>query len=70
MLNRNPWNNECEVCYSKHPFKTGEWMFEVLHSFCPDEPIIVCKICLFRDNSKVLNKAIFPVVVQPENVVK
>lgn len=61
VITRNPWNNECEACYGKHPFKPGEPMFEVLHPFAPDEPIIICQICLFRWTLTPIAKGLFPV---------
>jgi hypothetical protein len=54
-----PWNNECEVCYGKHPFKDGETFFHILHPFSPDEPINVCQICWFRSEGKLISKHTF-----------
>ena len=48
-----PWNNECELCYGKHPFKTGDWFFHVLHPWAPDAPINICQICWFRADKEV-----------------
>jgi len=60
MITKNPWNNECEMCYSKHKFKTGDWMFQILHPWSPDEPIIVCKVCLILSGVSAQDKKIFP----------
>ncbi len=57
----NPWNNECELCYGRHKFKVGDWMFKVEHPYASDGPIIVCQVCLFRnsDEMKVIDKQQF-----------
>lgn len=62
VITKNPWNNECELCYGRHRFNQGEMMFLVIPvGFC-DEPIIVCKICLFSHSWTALDKKVFPVV--------
>lgn len=56
MKDPQPWHNECELCYSKHPFKEGEVFFHVLHPFAPDEPINICQICYFASNAKLISQ--------------
>jgi hypothetical protein len=66
MITENPWNNECELCYGKHPFKEGDVMFQVIPTGLCDEPIIICQICLFRNKWEAIDKQKFPLKKKDE----
>ena len=56
-----PWHDECELCYGKHPFKAGDFMFKVEHEYAPGEHIIICQVCFFRSGAmaNLIRKATF-----------